>query len=188
MIIQGLNNIASAYGATHKSAVEQQTLPASAADNADKVTLSTAGKVLSAIEDKPVFTQQRTYAQERLLQAASSDRASAEKIAYGMANTPSTIFYDISGQPGVGDGPATVAFGTRKLSTTGEIVGDDYIEKFFSKAPAIDAQRQAIYDTETKNGTDPVDILSKMIDFTNMQSQDYLNATGWGWRSTSAPA
>ena len=188
MIIQSLGNIASSYGAIYKAASDRQTFSTSAADYADKVTLSTDGKALAESASSPVFTQQRTYAQENLLRAASSDRASAEKIAYGMANTPSTIFYDISGQPGVGDGPATVAFGTRKLSTTGEIVGDDYIENFFSKAPAIDAQRQAIYETETKNGTDPVEIISKMIDFTNRQSQDYLNATGWGWRGTSAPA
>lgn len=188
MLIQCFSNIASAYGVPNKLAVERQTSPAPAANYADKVTLSTEGKTLAADESKPVFTQQRTYAQEKLLQAASSDRASAEKIAYGMATTPSTIFYDISGQPGVGDGPATVAFGTRKLSTTGEIVGDDYVEKFFSKASAIDAQRLSIYETETKKGTDPVEILSKMIDFTNQQSQDYLDATGWGWRESAPPA
>lgn len=186
MIIQGLNNIASAYSASYKSTTGRQTLPTPAvADNADKVTLSTAGKVLSASQDKPVFTQQRTYAQERLLRIASSDHASAEKIAHGMATTPSTIFYDIRGQRGVGDGTGEFV---RKLSTTGEIVGDDYVENFFSKSPAIDAQRLAIYETETKKGTDPVEILSKMIDFTNMQSQDYLDATGWGWRGSSAPA
>lgn len=106
-------------------------------------------------------------------------------MAYDMAASPSTIFYDISGQRGVGDGTGDFV---RKLSTTGEIVGDDYVEKFFSKAPAIDAQRKAIYETETKKGTNPVEILSKMIDFTNMQSQDYLNATGWGWRGSSPPA
>ena len=188
MIIQSLGNVASAYGATYKSATERQTSSVSASNYADKVTLSTEGKTLAADESKPVLTQQRTYAQERLLQAASSDRASAEKIAYGMATTPSTIFYDISGQPGVGDGPATVAFGTRKLSTTGEVVGDDYVEKFFNKASAIDAQRLSIYETETKKGTDPVEILSKMIDFTNQQSQGYLDATGWGWRGSAPPA
>jgi hypothetical protein len=177
MIIQGLNNIASAYGASFKSVVERQTSPAPAADFADKVTLSSAGKALAA--NKTGATQTRTYSQEGLLQAASSDTASAEKIAYGMAYTPSTIFYDIRGQRGVGDGTGDFV---RKLSTTGEIVGDDYVEKFFSKSPAIDAQRKAIYENEIKNGTDPVEILSKMIDFTNMQSQDYLNATGWGWR------
>ncbi|MFZ2972891.1 MAG: hypothetical protein WA049_09640 [Ferribacterium limneticum] len=186
MIIQGLNNIASAFGSSHKSVVERQTSPAPTADYADKVTLSRAGKTLAANETGA--TQTRTYAQERLLQAASSDRASAEKIAYGMATTPSTIFYDISGQPGVGDGLATVAFGTRKLSTTGEIVGDDYVEKFYETAPGIDAQRQAIFETETKKGTDPVEIISKMIDFTNQQSQDYLDATGWGWRGSAPPA
>lgn len=183
MIIQSLNNITSAFGSSHKSVVERQTSPAPTADYADKVTLSRAGKTLAANETGA--TQTRTYAQEKLLQAASSDTASAEKIAYGMAYTPSTIFYDISGQRGVGDGTGDFV---RKLSTTGEIVGDDYVEKFFSKSPTIDAQRKAIYETETKKGTDPVEILSKMIDFTNMQSQDYLNATGWGWRGSSPPA
>ncbi|MDZ4314086.1 MAG: hypothetical protein U0989_04890 [Azonexus sp.] len=185
MIIQVFSNIASTYCATYKSAVERQTSPAPEAKYADKVTLSTEGKTLAADESKPVFTQQRTYAQERLLQAASSDRASAEKIAYDLAKTPSTIFYDISGQRGVGDGTGEFV---RKLSTTGEIVGDDYIEKFFSEASAIDAQRFSIYETETKKGTDPVEILSKMIDFTNQQSQDYLDATGWGWRGSAPPA
>lgn len=150
--------------------------------NADQVTLSNAGKALAASERTP--TQTRTPAQEHLLKAASSDRESAEKMAYQMATAPSTIFYDISGQLGVGDGTGEFV---RKLSTTGEIVGDDYINKFYETATAIDAQRQAIYDSETKKGTDPVEILSKMIDFTNKQSQDYLNATGWGWRGTSAP-
>ena len=183
MIIQGLNNIASAYGATYKSAVDRQTSPAPEANYADKVTLSSAAKTLAANETGA--TQTRTYAQERLLRIASSDAEGAKKMAYDMAASPSTIFYDISGQRGVGDGTGDFV---RKLSTTGEIVGDDYVEKFFSKAPAIDAQRKAIYETETKKGTNPVEILSKMIDFTNMQSQDYLNATGWGWRGSSPPA
>lgn len=177
--------MASAYGSANKSSVERQTSPAPAADYAGKVTLSAAGKALAASESSPVFTQQRTYAQENLLRAASSDRASAEKIAYGMANTPSTIFYDIRGQRGVGDGTGEFV---RKLSTTGEIVDDQYIERFHSMASVIDAQRKAIYETETKKGTDPVEILSKMIDFTNMQSQDYLDATGWGWRGSAPPA
>ena len=90
MIIQGLNNIASAYGATYKSAVERQTSPASEANYAGKVTLSSAGKALAASE-QPV-TQTRTPAQEHLLRAASSDRESAEKIAYDMTVAPSTIW------------------------------------------------------------------------------------------------
>jgi hypothetical protein len=186
MIIQSLSHLASTYGATYKSIIEGQASSVDTANYADKVTLSAQGKALAAESSAP--TQTITPAQQHLLNAAKSDRASAEKIAYGMAYTPSAIAWDISGQPGVGEGPATVPMGTMKLSTTGEIVGDDYVKKFYETAPAIDAQRQAIYDAETKKGTDPVEILSKMIDFTNRQSQDYLDATGWGWRGTSAPA
>lgn len=78
MIIQGLNNIASAYGATYRSAVERQTSPAPEAKNADQITLSSAGKALAASER--TVTQTRTPAQEHLLRAASSDRESAEKM------------------------------------------------------------------------------------------------------------
>lgn len=48
MIIQGLNNVFSAYGATHKPILEQQTLPAPAANYADKVSISDAAKALMA--------------------------------------------------------------------------------------------------------------------------------------------
>ena len=130
------------------------------------------------------MTQTRTPAQEKLIRSASSDRASAEKIAQGMADTPSAIAWDISGQRGVGDGNGEFV---RKLSTTGQIVGDDYIDNFNKEASVIDAQRLAIYETEKAKGTDPLQILIKMIDFTNSQSQDYLEATGWGWRGSSPP-
>lgn len=183
MIIQGLSNLVSAYGSAHRSATERQTSPLPTAQYADKVTLSTEGKALAA--GSADATQTMTPAQQRLLDAAKSDSASAGKIASDMAHGRSTIFYDISGQRGVGDGTGDFV---RKLSTTGEIVGDDYVDRFNETAPGIDAQRQAIYDAETRKGTDPVEILSKMIDFTNRQSQDYLNATGWGWRGSAPPA
>lgn len=182
MIIQGLGNLASVYGATYKAATERQTPPLPTADYADKVSLSTQGKALAAEQGNA--TQTITPAQQNLLNAAKSDRESAEKIAYGLANTPSGISYDITGQRGVGDGTGEFV---RKLSTTGEIVDEGYVKKFYETAAGIDAQRLSIYETETKKGTDPVEIISKMIDFTNRQSQDYLNATGWGWRGTSAP-
>jgi hypothetical protein len=147
------------------------------AKNADQVTLSSDGKALAA--DESNTTQPRTPAQEKLIMAASSDRESAEKIALDMADTPSTIFYDIRGQRGVGDGNSEFV---RKLATNGKIVGDDYINNFYKEASVIDAQRRAIYEIEKAKGTDPLLILSKMIDFTNSQSNDYLEATGWGYR------
>lgn len=176
MILQGFSDIASAYGAATKSLVHRYTSPESAANYADNVSLSSAGKALAANETNA--TQARTPAQEKLLKAASSDQASAEKIAHDMASAPSTIFYDISGVPG-GEAP-------RKLSS-GRIIDDEFISKFNSEAPAIDAQRRAIYQSEIAKGTDPVQILSKMIDFTNMQSKDYLEASGWGFQGSAPP-
>lgn len=148
----------------------------------DQVALSSAGKALAASESNA--TQPRTPAQEKLIMAASSDSKSAEKIAYDMANGSSTIFYDIRGQRGVGDGNGAFV---RKLSTTGQIVGDDYINNFNKEASVIDAQRRAIYDSEKAKRTDPLLILSKMIDFTNSQSKDYLDASGWGYQGSSPP-
>lgn len=186
-------NIQSGYGVLANSGIatsstqwqDGKTASAAIADPAkstDQVSLSGAGKALAA--DESHMTQTRTPAQERLIRSASSDLASAEKIADDMANVPSTIFYDISGQLGVGNGTGEFV---RKLSSTGQIVGDDYINNFNKEASVIDAQRLAIYKSEKANGTDPLLILVKMIDFTNSQSQDYLDATGWGWRGSSPP-
>lgn len=87
-----------------------------------------------------------------------------------MADTPSTIFFDIRG---VGGGEALT-----KLSS-GRVIDDAFKNKFANEASVIDAQRKAIYDSEKAKGSPPVDILSKMIDFTNTQSRDYLEASGW---------
>jgi hypothetical protein len=185
MIIQSSYG-ALAYSGTATSSTQRQDgkmASAAIADpekNADHVSLSSAGNALAA--DESNMTQTRTFAQENLIRSASSDRASTEKIAYDMASAPSTIFYDISGQLGVSTGEPV-----RKLSSTGQIVGDDYINNFDKVAAVIDAQRRAIYEYEKANGTDPLLILVKMIDFTNSQSQDYLDATGWGWRGNSPP-
>lgn len=171
---------------TGKSTTQQTALAASLladpANNADQVTLSSVGKTLAA--DESNMTQIKTFAQEKLIRSASSDSQSAEKIAHDMAYAPSGIFYDISGQLGVGNGTGEFV---RKLSSTGQIVGDDYVNNFDKVASVIDAQRRAIYETEKANGTDSLQILIKMIDFTNSQSQDYLDATGWGWRGSSPP-
>lgn len=187
MIIQSGYGALAYSGIATSSTQRQDGKMASAAiadpaKSADQVSLSSAGNALAA--DESNMTQTRTFAQEKLIRSASSDRASAEKIAQGMAETPSTIFFDISGQRGVGNGTGEFV---RKLSTTGQIVGDDYINNFNKEASVIDAQRLAIYKSEKANGTDPLLILVKMIDFTNSQSQDYLDATGWGWRGSSPP-
>jgi hypothetical protein len=182
MIIQSGYGVL-AYNALSRGAPQQQgggvakSSLTDPAKNADQVTLSNAGRALAA--DQTNTTQPRTPAQEKLLMAASSDRESAEKIAQGMAETPSTIFYNISG---VGGGEEV-----RKLSTSGRIIDDEFKSKFNSEASVIDAQRRAIYETEKAKGTDPLQILSKMIDFTNSQSKDYLEASGWGYQGSTPP-
>lgn len=172
-----------AYNTSSRIALQQQDSGVTKssltdpAKNADRVMLSSAGKALSA--DESNTTQSRTPAQEKLIMAASSDRESAEKIAQDMAYTPSTIFYDISG---VGGGEEV-----RKLSTSGRIIDGEFKSKFNNEASVIDAQRLAIYETEKAKGTDPLLILSKMIDFTNSQSKDYLEASGWGYQGSTPP-
>ncbi len=177
MIIKSGNDVL-AYNASSRIALQQQggdimkpelTAPAK---NADQVTLSNVGKALAV--DESNTAQPRTLAQEKLIMAASSDRESAEKIAQDMAYTPSTIFYDLSG---VGGGEEV-----KKLSTSGRIIDDQFKSKFNSESSVIDAQRRAIYEAEKSKRTDPLLILSKMIDFTNSQSQDYLEASGWGYQ------
>ena len=145
------------------------SIPASnlSAPPSDKVTISAAAAALSAKESA---TQARTPAQEDILKSASSDPQSAELLSSQMADTPSTIFFDIRG---VGGGEALT-----KLSS-GRVIDDAFKNKFANEASVIDAQRKAIYDSEKAKGSPPVDILSKMIDFTNTQSRDYLEASGW---------
>ena len=174
MIIQGLGNITSTYGAIYKPANERQTSSTSAADYADKVTISNAAKDLAANESKPVVNPQRTPAQEHLLRAASSDRESAEKIAYDMTVAPSTIFYS-SIYDMDADGKLN------KLASSGRVIDADFRESFNREASIVDVQRRAIYDSEKAKGTDPIQIISMMIDHINSQSSDYLEATGWGW-------
>lgn len=68
-----------------------------------------------------------------------------------------------------------------KLASSGRIIDADFRDKFTREASLVDAQRRNIYETEKAKGTDPVQIISMMIDHINSQSSDYLEASGWGW-------
>jgi hypothetical protein len=105
------------------------------------------------------------------LKSASSDPQNAERIAYEMASANSTIFYDLRD---VGGGDSV-----NKLSSTGRVVDDAFKERFASEASSIDSRRLEIYNSEKARGTDPVTIISKIIEFTNAQSRDYLEGSAW---------
>lgn len=178
MIIQSGYGVL-AYNTSSKIALQQQqgsdvtkSSLTDPAKNADQITLSSAGKALAASER--TVTQTRTPAQEHLLRAASSDRESAGKIAYDMASVPSQIFYS-----SIHDMDADGKLNT--LASSGRIIDADFRDNFSREASEVDTQRHAIYESEKAKGTDPLQIISMMIDHINSQSSDYLEATGWGW-------
>ena len=141
----------------------------------DRVTLSSTAKALS--DSDGALAPQRTEAQQRLIMGASSDSASAEKIAHDMAVADSMILYDISELVRQG-----VLEGEVKLSTSGRVVGEAFKEAFAKEAAELDAERLALYRSEKAKGTDALQILKIMIDFTNENASDlYKEATGQGW-------
>ena len=136
----------------------------------DKVTISDAARAMAARESGA--TQARTPIQEKMLaDAASGGPQFAERMAEEMAMSSSTIFYNVRDTKGWE--PLT------KLSSTGRHIDEAFKERMTTEMAAVDAQRLALYNTEKAKGTNPVDILAKMIDFTNAQSRDYLEASYW---------
>ena len=136
----------------------------------DRVTISDAARAMAAKESGA--TQARTPVQEKMLaDAASGGPQFAARMAEEMATSPSMIAYDIRDTKGWE--PLT------KLSSTGRHIDEAFKERMTTEMAVIDAQRQALYNAEKAKGTNPVDIVAKMIDFTNAQSRDYLEASGW---------
>lgn len=179
MIIQSGYGM-STYNVSNKITPPQQgngvtkSSPKNPASSADQVSLSTAGKALAASER--TVTQTRTPAQEFLLRAASTDRESAEKIAYDLGTAHSNILYSSIYDMGP-DGKLN------RLASSGRVIDQDFRERFNREASIVDAQRRAIYESEKAKGTDPVKIINMMFDHINAQSSDYLEATGWGWNN-----
>jgi hypothetical protein len=157
---------------------DKQTKSSSAGE---QVTLSNKGKALAATSfdqiPESAIHPKRTPGQERMINEAKSNPEFAEKSANLMAYSRSMIAYDISESVN-NDGPI-------KLSTTGRIVDESFTEfkeAFEKEAKILDAQRLALYKSEKAMGTDPSEILAKMIDFTNRNSSDiYREATGDGY-------
>lgn len=153
----------------YKVPLEAQDLLQPTRGYTDQLTISDEAKAILSNTSTP--TQERSNAQKELLKIANSDKSTAVILASDMANSQSRVFFDISNQRGDEI--------NLKLSSTGETVDDEYVAKFNKAASSIDEQRKLIYNTERVKGTDPLKILEKMIDFTNTQSKEYLEATNW---------
>lgn len=172
MIIQSLGNVASAYGATYKSATERQTSSASAADYADKVSISDAGKALAKVESESPSQEFRRIA----LEDANLDPAFAEKVARQYA-------YDDSLEKG---GPLVdiSSYPTMRYTYTGELVTDSNLAAFKAEAATARAGRTSLYEAEKANGTPDAEILEKLFRYTDTQSDSYLSKLRWQRAST----
>ncbi|MFW0766488.1 hypothetical protein ACN0IV_11680 [Trabulsiella odontotermitis] len=172
MAIQSIGSTASLWNTISRKTEQQQDFKNLMAKVTDAANSSSTDKVQASTSSNGV-TQSRTTIQEDILRYARADSQDAERLAHDMAYSRSDICYDLT------ESIKTNRMEDIKLASTGEKVGDDYKRQFYQNAAKIDAQRMQIYNTEKAKGTDPVIILSKMIDFTNTQSRDYLAATGW---------
>lgn len=172
MAIQGIGSTTSLLNAIDRKTELQQAfknLMAKATDNLNAMSSDKA----QASTMRNGATPSRTAVQEDILRYAQASSQDAERLAHDMAYCRSDICYDLT------ESIKTNRMEDIKLASSGEKVGDDYKRQFYHNASKIDAQRMQIYNTEKAKDTDPVIILSKMIDFTNSQSRDYLAATGW---------
>ena len=182
MMIQA-NYGVSAYGGIAALSAQRQTsritqaMTAAAAESAEQVTISDAGKALAAREDAPA--RPRTPKQEEFLDwYAQASPSTVKDAARRMAESPSWIAYRV---------PADENDWPPKLYSSGRVVDDAYIERFNQMAMRIDAQRQALYEAEKSKGTDPLEIMGKMIDFTNSQPYEYREATAQGYWADEVP-
>lgn len=168
MLIQNLGTASAAYRAMRTAVVQRQ--PSTNVDealDADKVTISITAQALAASQEDKAY--ERTRAQRELLRAISDDTAAnTNKVAYEMAHTQSRVMFDIS-------------HGDIRLASTGEAVGDDFVANFEKLSAAIDAKQRELYNAEKAKGTDPREIVAKLIDFRNAQSDEYRVATAWGY-------
>ena len=186
MMIQANYGVSAYGGIAALSAQRQasritQAITTAAAETAERVTISDAGKALAAREDAPA--RPRTPRQEEFLNwYAQASPSTVKDAARRMAESPSMIVYTLPIEGG--SGPA-------RLASSGKNMDDDdayaYIERFNQMAMRIDAQRQALYEAEKSKGTDPLEIMEKMIDFTNSQPYEYREATDQGYWADEIP-
>lgn len=167
MIIQGQNNVTSAYGASYKPATERQIPSAPAADYADKISISDTGKALARIQTESPSQEFRRIT----LEDANRDPAFAEKFTREYA-------YDDSLEKG---GPLVdiSAYPTIRYTYTGELVTDSNLAAFKAEAASARIGRVTLYQQEKAKGTPDAEILEKLFRYTDTQSDAYLSKLGW---------
>ena len=171
MIVQGLNNIASAYGASYKSAIGRQTSLAPTANFADKVTLSAESKTLAAGEAtgtrEGVSLSWQTAVIKNTKEFPSWGEKFTHDFAYDDSYQTTGPLVDISNRP------------TLRYTYTGEVVTDQNLSEFKAEAATARIERIALYEAEKAKGTPNAEILEKLFRYTDSRSDSYLNIVGW---------
>lgn len=144
MIIQGLNSIAAVYGSAGKSSVSRQTLPASTAALADKVSISANARALA--EHAQTSDTRDVLVQQRLAEIKARPGVERSAADYEYLSQHDVRFIEIqqkmkaSGQDGF------------DALTADEV---DYMQKaggFVNTMSCLSASERALYDELTAKG------------------------------------
>ena len=162
------------FGYLAEAQVARQTSADPAAMIADSTTISQAAKdKLAASQATVLPDDQLSHFREIILRNVSADPTFAKKFAHDYAYDTS---YETNG-PLVGAG--VKPGDPKRYHYTKEIVTDSNLAAFKAEAVKVREGRVALYDAEKAKGTADKDIVAKLFNYTDQQSNDYLSKTGW---------
>jgi|GEM_PF-3375447 len=178
MIIQqnSLNSVLGLYSSlAHRPKLADTAATASVApatNLADKVTISQdARDRLDEANKKDLADNWAVSFRDKMVAEAKQDPAFAEKMAreyaYDTSYETHGPLIDISHPPEI------------RYSHTQEVVTDENLATFKKDAAEVTAGRIALYQNEKAKGTPDAEILQKLYDYTNTQSDNYLSKVGW---------
>lgn len=162
------------FGYLAEAQAARQTSADPAAMIVDSATISQAAKdKLAASQSTVLPDDQMSHFRDIILRNAASDPAFAKKFAqdyaYDASYETTGPLVDIGAKPG----------DPKRYHYTKEIVTDSNVAAFKTEAVKVREGRVALYEAEKTKGTPDKDILDKLFNYTDKQSDDYLGKTGW---------
>jgi hypothetical protein len=141
-------------------------------DSSDKVTISQ--DAMARLAESQTLNQSRVSAvggyRDAVIRGAEADPAAAEKmaseLAYDTSYSQTGPLVDISNMPKI------------TYTYTGEPVTDENMAAFKSEAAKVSAGRLALYSEEKTKGTPDAQIIKKIFDYDDQQSERYQKITG----------
>lgn len=175
MIIQAGNSVL-VYNSINKTSVQRQSEIMTMAEfsgsakNADSVDISKAG------QDMLSSSQALDKAKESWLSRdAHSNPQLADQMAYDFAHATE--------QPLVNLTEFVNGTGPMRYTANNAPVTEES-QKYFDKASSVVLQAKTnIYDTEKAKGTSSADIMDKLVEYMNSQSNEYKEITNWDSRA-----